>query len=242
MKKAVGRLVEWLGSAIDVHEEHELSEQRRHMVEASRVLGTSLDLSKTLADVARLLVPRIADWCAIDLLDETGKLVRPAVAQVDPEKARLAWELWERLPPRPEEAQGPYAVIRTRTPQLTREITDDMLTQALPDPDMLALYRGLGLRSAMTVPLVSRDRAIGALSLVSSESHRLFEERDLVFAVELAARIAVAVDNAQLYAEVMRARQTAEAIASEVTEQSNAAAPALIELRRERDEARRGSK
>lgn len=231
------RVESWLGTAEDVHERYELEAQRQYLVEASRVLGTSLDLERTLADVAALLVPRVADWCAIDLLGDDGKIYRPAVAHVDPDKVQLAWQLWQRQPPRPEDATGAYHVIRTGQPELLREITDDMLVAALPDPELLALYRGLGLRSAMTVPLQARERVIGTLSLVSAEGQRLFEERDLAFATELAIRIGVAVDNARLFGEATRARAAAEAMAHEVLEQSRAAEAAVLEMRRQRDEA-----
>lgn len=231
------RVESWLGTAEDVHERRELEEQRQYLVDASRVLGTSLDLDRTLADVAALLVPRIADWCAIDLLGDDGKIHRPAVAHVDPDKVRLAWELWHRLPPKPDDATGTYNVIRTGQPELIREITDDMLVAALPDPELLALYRGLGLRSAMTVPMQARERVIGTLSLVSAEGQRLFEERDLVFATELAIRMAVAVDNARLFGDATRVREAAEAMAHEILEQSRAAEAAVLEMRRQRDEA-----
>jgi PAS domain S-box-containing protein len=231
------RVTAWLGTATDIHEEYELSEQRRYLLEASAILGTSLEVERTLADVARLLVPYVADWCAIDLLQPDGSLHRPAVAHVDPDKVRIAWDLWRRMPPKPEDTTGVYNVIRTGQPEWTREITDEMLVSALPDPELLASYRALGLRSGMTVPLRARGRVIGTVSLVSSETQRLFEERDLAFATELAGRIAIAVDNARLYQESGRARAAAEAMAQEVFEQSRAVEAMLVLLRQERDEA-----
>lgn len=238
-RRADGVVTAWLGSAINVHEQHELAEQRRYLLEASRVLGTSLDIDRTLADVARLVVPHIADWCAIDLLNDAGALHRAAVAHIDPAKVQLGWKLFEQHPPRPSDPTGPYVVMRTQQPEVTREIPDELLVASLPDPELLATFRSLGLRSAMVVPLVSRDRSIGTLSLVSAESGRLFEDRDVAFAVMLSARIAVAVDNARLYTEATRAREAAEAIASEVMEQTRAAESALIEMRRQRDDARK---
>jgi PAS domain S-box-containing protein len=237
LRREGDRVVSFLGTATDIHEEHELQLQRMYLVEASRVLGTSLELDKTLADVARLLVPHIADWCAIDLLDDTGKLFRQAVAHVDPTKVQLGWELWNRRPPRPDDPTGSYAVMRTGQPEWTREITDEMLTAALPDPELLALFRGLGLRSALIVPLSARSRMIGTLSLVTAESEQLFEERDVAFGLELASRIAIAVDNARLFGEATHARTTAEAFAQEILEQSRAVEATVVELRRQRDEA-----
>lgn len=227
----------WLGVAVDVHDERELQLQRQYLVDATRVLGTTLDLDRTLADVARIVVPHMADWCGIDLADDDGNLRKVAVAHIDPAKVDLAWELDRRNPPPKDAPQGVYHVLRTGQPEVTREITDDMLVASLPDPELLRIYRELGLRSAMVVPLKARDRIIGVLTMVSSENQRLFGDSELAFAVELASRIAVAVDNARLYGEAITARAAAEAMAKEVTEQSQAVAAAMLEMRRQRDEA-----
>lgn len=237
LRREGDRVATWVGVAIDVHEQRELAMQRQYLVDATRVLGTSLELDKTLADVARLLVPHVADWCGIDLLGDDGMVRKVAVAHVDPAKVELAWELDRRNPPDPDRPTGIYHVIRTRQPEVTREITDDMLIAALKDPELLRIYRELGLRSAMVVPLVARDRVIGTLSLVSAETRRLFGDSDLIFAMELAARIAVAVDNARLYGEATSARAAAEAIAEEMIEQSRAVEAAVLEMRQQRDEA-----
>ena len=109
--------------------------------------------------------------------------------------------------------------------------------QSIPDGEVLALIRSLGLRSSMCVPLFVRDRVIGALTLVSAESNRLYGARDLTFATELARRIGVAVDNARLYGEAEQARAAAEAMAADVVEQSRAVEAALLAMRAERDDA-----
>ncbi|HLL23624.1 MAG TPA: PAS domain-containing protein [Kofleriaceae bacterium] len=227
----------WLGIAVEVHEERELQMQRQYLIDATRVLGADLDLERTLRDVAKVVVPHMADWCAIDLVDDEGSLRKVAVAHVDPSKIELAWELDKRNPARKDAPTGLYPVVRTGQPELTREISDELLVASLPDPELLRIYRELGLRSAMIVPLRARDRIIGALSLVSSENQRLFDDSDLAFASELAARIAVAVDNARLYGEALAARGAAEAIAQEVLEQSQSVEAAMLEMRRERDAA-----
>ncbi|MDP3220420.1 MAG: hypothetical protein Q8S73_40375 [Deltaproteobacteria bacterium] len=132
------------------------------LLDVSKVLGTSLDLTRTLNDVARLVVPHLADWCAIDLLSERGTLERAAVAHVDPAKVALAWDLWRRLPPGPDDPHRTYAVLRARRGERFEEIPDALLAASIPDPDLLALARSLGLRSSMCVPLVARPRARGA--------------------------------------------------------------------------------
>ena len=102
---------------------------QRFLAEASRVLAGSLDLQETLRAVARLAVPQIADWCAVDLADGDG-IERVAVAHVDPARVQLAREMQERYPPDPRTSTGVYGVLRRGVAELYPEITDEMLEQA----------------------------------------------------------------------------------------------------------------
>jgi PAS domain S-box-containing protein len=232
-----GHVAAWIATATNVDEQRTRENEQHHLVESSRFLGTSLDLRQTLSDVAKLLVPQMANWCTIDLIAEGGGIDRHAVAHVDPSKVALAWDLWKRVPPKPEDPHGLYAVMRSGKPELLAEVTDELLVASIPDPEILALVRSLGLRSSMCVPLTVRERTIGAITLVTSESGKLYSARDLSFAIELAHRVAVAVDNARLYGAAETARTAAEAMAADVVEQSRAVETALIDMRAERDAA-----
>ena len=203
---------------------------------ATRVLGSSLDLARTLNDVGRLVVPQLADWFSIDLVGENGDLERLAVAHVDPAKVAYAWELGRRYPPRREDPNGPYTVIAERRTVRYEDIPDALI-DALEDPEARRIVRELGLVSSMSIPLVARDRALGVLALVSAESGRRYDARDQEFAEDFALRIATAVDNAQLYRNAIGARQAAEAMAADVLEQSRAVERALTAMRAERDAA-----
>lgn len=227
----------WVGTATDVEERERIAEEQRYLAEASTILGTSLEVKATLRDVARMLVPKLADWCAIDLLKEDGSLERAAVEHVDPDKVQLAWRLWEAQPPRPDSPTGAFAVIRTRKSELL-EVTDEMLVAAIRDADLLETVRNLGLRSSICVPLLARDRVLGALSLVTAESANLYQPRDVDFAQEVARRISIALDNAQLYEEATAARNAAQQIAAAVLEQSKAVEQQLLTMRAERDASR----
>lgn len=236
-----GQVAAWIATATNVDEQRTRENEQHYLVEASRVLGTSLDLRQTLSDVAKLLVPQMADWCAIDLVGESGGIDRQAVAHVDPSKVALAWDLWKRAPPKPEDQHGVYAVLRSGQAEVLGEVTDELLVASIPDPEILAIARSLGLRSSMCVPLVVRGRTIGAVTLVTSESNKLYTARDLAFATELARRVAVAVDNARLYGVAEAARTAAEALAADLVEQSRAVEKALIAMRAERDAALAGA-
>lgn len=190
------------------------------LLEATRVLSAAFSYEARLEALARLAVPRLADWCAVDLLREDGRLERLAVAHTDPERVALAHRAHERYPPDPGAAQGVYSVLRTGKPELVREVTDAMLVAAARDAEHLALLRELGIVSAMVVPLAGRTGIFGAITLVSAESGRHFGAADLALAEEFAARAAMMVDNARLYAEGERARQSLEEQATELEAQA----------------------
>ena len=167
--------------------------------EASKVLGGSLDYEATLRNVAQLAVPRIADWCGVDLVTEAGTLRRVAVAHVDPEKVQLAHELERRYPTDPRATTGVWQVLRTGKAELYAEIPDALLEQSAVDDEHLRLIRALRLQSVMIVPLQARGLTLGVLTLVWAESGRRYDTNDLMLAEDLAGRAALAVDNAWLY-------------------------------------------
>jgi serine phosphatase RsbU (regulator of sigma subunit) len=171
--------------------------------------------------VARLAVPEIADWCAVDVL-VGDELNRVAVEHVDPARVTLARQIQERYPPDPASDAGAYGVMRRGRAELYRDIPDEMLEQAAVDDEHLELLRSVGLRSAMVAPMTLRDRVLGVISFIGgTESGRRFDEHDLALAEDLALRAAAAVENARLF-------ETASSIAH--TLQTSLLPPVLPEL------------
>jgi serine phosphatase RsbU (regulator of sigma subunit) len=192
----------------DVTEAKEAELRQRFLAEAGEVLSSSLDYGQTLRRVAELAVPALADWCAVDVLDERGISSQVAVVHVDPAKVAFAHELRERFPPDPSGETGLYAVMRGGRPELYRDIPDELLAANAVDPEQLEMLRSLGMRSVMIVPMTVAGHRLGAVTFVSSESGRAFDDDDLGFAEELARRAAVAVQNARLFTERARASHT----------------------------------
>lgn len=189
-------------------------ERAASLAEASRALAGSLDYEATLRRVAGLMVPRLADWCVVDLLDDAGALQMVATAHVDPAKVAWAEQLRRDYPVDPDGPAGTPYVVRTGEPQLFPDIPDSLLVAVARTPDELRLLREVGYRSVMVVPLRAGGRVLGALSLVIAESERRYDEDDLAFAQELASRAAVAIENARLYRaaqDELARRQQAEA-------------------------------
>jgi PAS domain S-box-containing protein len=188
----------------DETEHRRTVEAQRFLVQASAVLSSSLDYHETLASVARLAVPTLADWCAVDIVEEGGVPRRLAVEHPDPAKIRLAYELERRYPPDPDSPRGLYNVLKTGEPELMAEIPEELVEQVARDERHRELLIGLELCSYMVVPLVTRGRTLGAISFILAESGRRYGEADLQLAEELARRAAYAVDNARLYEEAQK--------------------------------------
>jgi len=177
----------------------------RLLSDASRVLASTLDYEKTLQAVAKLAVGDLADWCAVDLADEDGRVRQVVVAHKDEAKIKWAKELNKRYPPEYGGQTGVGHVIRTGQAEIYPDITDEMLTAAARDGDHLSIMRELQIRSALVVPMIARGRTLGALTLISTSTGRRYGELDQALAMELATRAAIAIDNAQLYRSALAA-------------------------------------
>lgn len=200
-----GEPVGMRGVTMDITERRQKEVAERFLFEAGSALASSLDYETTLKTVAELAVPHFADWCAVDILGSDGKLARLAVTHINPEKIAWAKELYAKYPPHPDSPVGAYNALRTGESEFYSEITDDILIQTSQSEEHLDLLREVGFRSAMLVPLKTRDRVLGVISFVSSDSRSLTAE-DLTLAEDLAGRAALAVDNARLFRaeQVMR--------------------------------------
>jgi PAS domain S-box-containing protein len=185
------------------HAEAEAGRRRTEFLAraGARLAAVTTDYEATLREVARVAVPGIADWCTFTLVGENGALRTVAVAAADPVLERVAAEMSERYPPRADAPTGAALAIRTGQSQLVREVPEGLLEQVAQDDEQLAFLRRLGLRSGITVPLRTRGRTVGALTFVAAESGRRYGEEDLRLAEILAARAALAVENARLYEE-----------------------------------------
>lgn len=191
-------------------------ERLRLLGEASSLLSSSLDFEATLSSLAKLCVPRLADWCAVEIVGEDSSSQQVAVAHVDPNKVELARELRRRFPPDPGAPQGVPNVLRTGEAEYLEEIPDELIASAARNAEHEHILRSLGLRSYVIVPIALRGRILGALTLVSAESNRRYGRRDVELAQEIAARAAQAIENARLYREANQARQAAEEAAQQL--------------------------
>lgn len=194
-------------------------------------LAAALDQRQAVRILVAAAVPRFADWCFVDLLDGNGIPRRVEVAHADPARAALAQEM-RSIGFGPGWATPGAQAIRDRAPRLFREVTEEVMAWMTHDERHLAVLRAMKPNSLLSVPLVARDRAIGAITLVRSTIVPGFGEGDLAFAEDLAAPAALALDNARWYQSERAARTAAEELADRERAGRLDAEKAALRLRR----------
>jgi signal transduction histidine kinase len=195
----------------------EASGQRAQLLaEASRVLGASFDYETTLATLARLAVPRFADFCTVDMAERDGTYRRIGVAHTDPEKEALLKAIDRFAPEDLVEGHPLRQVFTTGTPVMIREVSEEYLDQVLVSRDRRDMMRVLEMRSFVSVPLLSSGRVIGSLSLFGTASGRRFDGDDLALAEELARRASLSVENARLFQAAEQATRARDEMLSVV--------------------------
>ena len=184
----------------DVTDQRHAEEQIRFLAETGTLFSAGLDYAATLAELAALLVPRLADYCIVDVIEEeSGSLSQVVISHRDAEREQLLRTLRRRYPPEQNESHPVTEVLRTGEPYLVEDARDAALTRAAVDAVHLELYRALDARSYIVVPLESRGRLLGTISLGTGESGRQFGPIDLELAREIGRRAALAIENALLF-------------------------------------------
>jgi signal transduction histidine kinase/ActR/RegA family two-component response regulator len=183
------------------------------VLEAGEAIARASEPEEVIERLVRATVPRYADWCAVDLVDESGGIVLASVAHADPQKIAFARELRRRFPLVPE-TSAIHRVARSKKAELFGEVTDAMLEARIADPEELAMTRSIGIASVMIVPLIVHGHALGVLSMISSSAERRYDAVDLRLGEKLASRAALALHNAILIRQ-LRTRAEAEREARE---------------------------
>lgn len=190
----------------DFTEHKQAEDSVKFLDAANNILSSSLDYEATLQNLADLVVPKLADWCAIHIIEEEGKAPRSiALAHPDPNKIEWAKKLGEKYPPDWNAPNGVAKALRSGRAELISEISDQNLVDSAIDEEHLQLLRGLEMNSVMIIPLVSRGRSFAVITMIRTLTGKKYNSKDLLFAEELARRAAAAIDNALLFKNVQKA-------------------------------------
>jgi signal transduction histidine kinase len=208
-----------------------VEEGQRFLAEAARALASSLDEHEILANVVRLAVPRVSDWCGVYLLEDDGTIVRVALVHHDPAKVEVVERSHQRFQIDPDLPHMAPWVIRTGVPELVSEIDEAFLREITTDEQDFETMRAIGFRSTMSVPLLARGRLLGAITFSTDRSGRCFSSEDLEVVVDFARNVALVLDNAHLYREILETdRRKDEFLAMLAHELRNPLSPILNAL------------
>jgi PAS domain S-box-containing protein len=200
-----GKVSRWIGTATDIDEQRRARDSLSFMVEAGNVMSTSFDVEEICRALARATIGYFADWCFVTLVQD-GRYDTVAVEHLDRDLVNFVDQFRNRYPPHPGDALA--RTVEENRPQLFESILPGQIEAAARDEEHLRLLQLLKMRSVMLLPLAAPDGTVyGALSMVSAESGRLFNQTDLIVAKEVARRAAIAIQNARMFEEE---RRTAE--------------------------------
>jgi signal transduction histidine kinase len=178
----------------------------------SRRLGGSLNEDATRAAVTRLTLPDQSDWCIVDIVDATDATHRLAIVHPHPGKQAVLAELARRWSPEPGDPFGAPAVLEHAGAVVVLEDdVDAAVALAAHDAETLRVLRDVGVGSLLTVPLITGAQIIGAVTFVAEPKGRAFSPDDVALAEDLAARSAMALDNARMHSETIAHQAKAEA-------------------------------
>jgi serine phosphatase RsbU (regulator of sigma subunit)/PAS domain-containing protein len=184
-----------------VHDAQAATDRLALLGEVTRALVSTLDVDEAMGRLVRLVVPRLADWAAITLLDETGALFhsvgRHSDPALEPHMERFA-ELHVRVAT-PESMMR--TVARTGEPILRPTLDLDASTGSWEGDELTEILRRMQVASVMVVPLKARSRILGVLAFAGGRDRPPFTEADFETAIELGQRAGLAVDNAMLYGQ-----------------------------------------
>lgn len=230
-----GQIAGAVGMALEVSERERADRAMQFLVEASRVLVESIDFDATLRQVARLCVPRLADWSTVVFLEEDNQIRRLAVEAADPSQAELAREIQANnaIDLRQPATHGTVKVLRTGESDLVPVVEEGFLDTVGAAPTRARLLSRVGVQSYLCVPLCGRGRVLGALTLVMAGSGRRFDHKDLELAEELGRRAGAAIDNARLFRDAQLAVQMRDDFLSIASHELNTPlTPLLVRLQR----------
>lgn len=205
LKREDGTVYRLVGFVEDITALRAEEEAERFLSDASRALAGSLSFDATLDSLARLAVPRLADWMVIHGTGPVGR--RPLkTAHIDPQHR----ETLRRIAEIEIDPDAPHPVIRalrTGEPVFDERITDALIREVAPNETYLRGLMELQPGSGVALPLVARGRTLGVIMLVRKRGSPPYQPGDVAYLREFAYRAALALDNARLYEEAQAANR-----------------------------------
>jgi len=209
---ALAALLAFAVLGITVRRERQARRRFQILADIAVVSDSADSLEETFDAICEILVPQIADFCMIDVIGGEGRVPRRVAVRVapggDPDFERGLAQRTPSVPPRMVANSD-----SSMTPRFYERMSEDDLRGLAHDEQDLGFLRSLGMRSAITVALQARGEVTGALTIAVAWSGRRYRRDDARFAWILSGRVALALDNSGLFADLERAERARSEIA-----------------------------
>ena len=203
VKNAQGQVTQWFGTGTDVTEVKRIEREQKFLAQFSSVLASTLSYEETPRNIANLIVDEHADVCVVETLEESSQVQR-FIAHRDPGKAAVADALQRvRL-----DARRPhlgFAALEAKKPVLMTEVSPEYLDSIAQSEEHRRVLREMGATSFIALPLLIRERLLGALVFIRTAGSPRYTPADLPMTEEVAHRSAFAIESARLYQTAERA-------------------------------------
>ncbi len=208
-----GHVLRAWGTQRDITEQVKAKERQEFLEKVTNKLVVSINHHVTLQEIAQLIVPYLADYCRIAIVDKDNTIKEITVNHKDPTAISLAEALYDSYKDLPTSTYGVPKILQTGKPEIIEKINDKILSKYAANKQLIKIIKQIGLQSYMGVPLIARGKIIGAITFSSIKKQIFYTKTDLQFAGELARRIALTLDNIQLFQEAQEEIQERERIA-----------------------------
>lgn len=175
------------------------------LAEATALLVSSLEYQDTMAALVQMAVPYLADYGLVELLEENQALFQTAASDLDPAHDRVLYELRQPAPADLEGGSLFAEAVRTGKSLFFEDVTGDILRRYTSDPCQLERLRQAGIKALLVVPVVGREKTLGAFTFLQVRPGRRFLPAEIALVEDLARRAAMAIDNNRLYREAQEA-------------------------------------
>ncbi len=185
-KKIEKERLQFLAEKIEKKEARKTAEKFKFLASASALLGSTLDHEEILKKITQLAVPRMADWCSIDLMQADHSLKQISVAHTARDQMENQKYDCDKYPLYMSTLMSNKQVVTSGHSRIVRKVSGEL--------------KKLGFCSHIAAPIRSRGKVLGVLTLVTTfESQRIFSQSDLHLLEDIAERAGAAVENSQLY-------------------------------------------
>lgn len=198
IRNKVGKITKWFGTCTDIHEQKKQMEMQEFLNNVNTILNSSLDYKKNLKKIAKFALPKISDMCSIQLLND-GELELVAISHKDSKKVKYARDFLNSYTADLNTRNGIGKIIKTIEAELISKVTDKTLQKHFKSQKQINNLKKIGLNSVMIVPLFVQSHCLGIITFVSSDPGRRYTKNDLDIAKEIASKVSLAIENAQLF-------------------------------------------